>query len=63
MVYLDTPAIPVIAMVESEMMGSMIMTLIAATGMDALTYRIEGYITRPVWKMTDKAVEIMTKLL
>lgn len=66
-VCVDTHDIPVIAIVDSEMMSSMPAGLTAATGMDALTHAIEGYITKAAWEMTDmfhlKAIEIIAKSL
>ena len=62
-VCLDTHDIPVIAVVDPDMMASMPAGLTAATGMDALTHAIEGYITKGAWEMTDmfhlKAIEII----
>lgn len=61
-----THDIPVIAIVDSEMMSSMPAGLTAA-GMDALTHAIEGYITKAAWEMTDmfhlKAIEIIAASL
>lgn len=66
-VCVDTHDIPVIAVVDPEMMASMPKGLTAATGMDALTHAIEGYITKGAWEMTDmfhlKAIEIISKSL
>lgn len=66
-VCVDTHNIPIIAIVDSEMMSSMPAGLTAATGMDALTHAIEGYITKAAWEMTDmfhlKAIEIIAKSL
>lgn len=66
-VCVDTHDIPVIAIVDSEMMSAMPAGLTAATGMDALTHAIEGYITKAAWEMTDmfhlKAIEIIAKSL
>lgn len=66
-VCVDTHDIPVVAVVDSEMMSSMPKGLTAATGMDALTHAIEGYITKAAWEMTDmfhlKAIEIISKSL
>ena len=62
-VCVDTHDIPVIAIVDPDMMASMPAGLTAATGMDALTHAIEGYITKGAWEMTDmfhlKAIEII----
>jgi lactaldehyde reductase len=66
-VCVDTNDIPVVAVVDPEMMASMPKGLTAATGMDALTHAIEGYITKGAWEMTDmfhiKAIEIIAKSL
>ncbi len=53
MVCVDVHDIPVVAIVDPEMMASMPKGLTAATGMDALTHAIEGYITKGAWEMTD----------
>ena len=62
-VCVDTHDIPVIAIVDPDMMASMSAGLTASTGMDALTHAIEGYITKGAWEMTDmfhlKAIEII----
>ena len=52
-VCVDTHDIPVVAVVDPEMMNSMPASLTAATGMDALTHAIEGYITKGAWEMSD----------
>ncbi len=66
-VCVDTHDIPVVAVVDPEMMSSMPKGLTAATGMDALTHAIEGYITKGAWEMTDmfhlKAIEIISRSL
>lgn len=66
-VCVDTHDIPVIAVVDPDMMSSMPKGLTAATGMDALTHAIEGYTTRGAWEMTNmfhlKAVEIISRSL
>ena len=66
-VCVDTHDIPVIAVVDPDMMSSMPKGLTASTGMDALTHAIEGYITKGAWEMTDmfhlKAIEIISKSL
>ena len=58
---------PVIAVVDPDMMSSMPKGLTASTGMDALTHAIEGYTTKAAWEMTDmfhlKAIEIISKSL
>lgn len=67
MVCVDVHDIPVVAIVDPDMMSSMPKGLTAATGMDALTHAIEGYITKGAWEMSDmfhiKAVEIISKNL
>ena len=66
-VYVDPHDIPVVAFIDAEMMSSMPKGLTAATGMDALTHAIEGYITKGAWEMTDmmhlKAIEIIARSL
>ena len=66
-VCVDVHDIPEIAVVDPDMMSSMPKGLTAATGMDALTHAIEGYITKGAWEMTDmfhlKAIEIIAKSL
>ena len=66
-VCVDVHDIPVVAVVDSDMMSSMPKWLTAATGMDALTHAIEGYITKGAWEMTDmfhlKAIEIISRSL
>ena len=66
-VCVDTHDIPVIAVVDPDMMSSMPKGLTASTGMDALTHAIEGYTTLAAWEMTDmfhlKAIEIISKSL
>ena len=52
-VCVDTHDMPIVAVVDPEMMSSMPKGLTAATGMDALTHAIEGYTTRAAWEMTD----------
>ena len=67
MVCVDVHDIPVVAVVDPDMMASMPKGLTAATGMDALTHAIEGYITKGAWQMSDmfhiKAIEIIAKSL
>jgi len=62
-VCVDPHDIPTVAIVDPDLMASMPASLIAATGMDALTHAIEGYITRGAWEMTDmfhlKAIELI----
>lgn len=66
-VCVDTHDIPVIAVIDPDMMSSMPKGLTAATGMDALTHAIEGYTTKAAWEMTDmfhlKAIEIISNSL
>ena len=66
-VCVDTHDIPVVAVIDPDMMSSMPKGLTASTGMDALTHAIEGYITKGAWEMTDmfhlKAIEIISKSL
>ena len=66
-VCVDAHDIPVLAVVDPDMMSSMPASLTAATGMDALTHAIEGYITRGAWELTDmfhiKAIEIIARSL
>ncbi len=52
-VCVDTNDIPMIAVVDPDMMSSMPKGLTAATGMDALTHAIEGYTTKGAWELTD----------
>ena len=67
MVCVDPHDLPVAAFVDPEMMASMPKGLTAATGMDALTHAIEGYITAGAWEMSDmfhiKAIEIIARSL
>ena len=67
MVCVDPKDIPVISIVDAEMMTSMPKGLTAATGMDALTHAMEGYITKGAWELTDmfelKAIEMIFKHL
>ena len=67
MVCVDVHDIPVVAVVDPDMMATMPKGLTAATGMDALTHAIEGYITKGAWEMSDmfhiKAIEIIAKSL
>ena len=66
-VCVDPHDIPVVAVVDSEMMSTMPKGLTAATGMDALTHAIEGYITKGAWELSDmfhlKAIEIISRSL
>lgn len=67
MVCVDPHDIPVVAFVDPDMMSSMPKGLTAATGMDALTHAIEGYITVGAWELSDmfhlKAIEIISRSL
>ncbi len=66
-VCVDPHDMPIVAVVDPDMMATMPKSLTAATGMDALTHAIEGYITKGAWEMTDmfhlKAIEIISKSL
>lgn len=66
-VCVDPHDMPIVAVVDSDMMASMPKGLTASTGMDALTHAIEGYTTKAAWEMTDmfhiKAIEIIGKSL
>ena len=66
-VCVDPHDMPVVAIVDPDMMSSMPKGLTASTGMDALTHAIEGYITKGAWEMTDmfhlKAIELISKSL
>lgn len=66
-VCVDPHDIPVVAVVDPDMMSSMPKGLTAATGMDALTHAIEGYITAGAWELSDmfhlKAIEIIARSL
>ena len=66
-VCVDPHDIPVVAIVDSDMMASMPKGLTAFTGMDALTHAIEGYITKGAWELSDmfhlKAIEIIARSL
>lgn len=66
-VCVDTHDIPVVAVVDPDMMSSMPKGLTAATGMDALTHAIEGYITKGAWEMSDmfhlEAIRLISKYL
>ena len=67
MVCVDPHDIPVVAVVDPDMMSTMPKSLTAATGMDALTHAIEGYITKGAWELSDmfhiKAIEIIARSL
>ncbi len=64
MVCVDPNDIPVLAIVDAELMATMPKGLTAATGMDALTHAIEGYITKGAWELSDmfelKAIELIS---
>ena len=66
-VCVDPHDIPVVAFVDPDMMSTMPAGLTAATGMDALTHAIEGYITKGAWELSDmfhiKAIEIIARSL
>ena len=67
MVCVDPHDIPLLAIVDTELMASMPKKLAAATGMDALTHAIEGYITKAHNTMSQmfsmKAIELIYKNL
>jgi len=67
MVCVDPHDIPVVAFVDPDMTETMPKGLTAATGMDALTHAIEGYITKGAWELSDmfhlKAIEIIARSL
>ncbi len=67
MVCVDPNDIPTLAIIDPELMASMPAGLTAATGMDALTHAIEGYITRGAWAMSDmfalQSIEMIAKWL
>ena len=66
-VCVDPHDMPIIAIVDPDMMSSMPKGLTASTGMDAFTHAIEGYTTKAAWEMTDmfhlKAIEIIARSL
>lgn len=66
-VCVDPHDIPVVAVIDPDMMSTMPKGLTAATGMDALTHAIEGYITKGAWELSDmfhlKAIEIIARSL
>ncbi len=66
-VCVDPHDIPIVAFVDSDMMMGMPKTLAAATGMDAMTHAIEGYVTKGAWELTDmlhlKAIEMIGRSL
>lgn len=66
-VCVDPHDIPVVAVVDANMMASMPKSLAAATGMDALTHAIEGFVAKGAWELSDmvelKAIEIIARSL
>lgn len=66
-VCVDRHDLPIVAIVDPEMMATMPKGLTASTGMDALTHAIEGYTTKAAWEMTDmfhlKAIEVIARSL
>lgn len=66
-VCVDPHDMPIVAIVDPEMMSSMPKGLTASTGMDALTHAIEGYTTKAAWEMTDmfhiEAIRLIAKSL
>ncbi|WP_213992617.1 lactaldehyde reductase [Sodalis sp. dw_96] len=66
-VCVDPHDIPLVAVIDPDMMASMPASLKAATGVDALTHAIEGYTTLAAWELTDmfhiKAIEIISRSL
>lgn len=66
-VCVDPHDMPIIAVVDPDMMSTMPKGLTASTGMDALTHAIEGYTTKGAWEMSDmfhlKAIEIISRSL
>ncbi len=66
-VCVDPHDLPIVAVVDPDMMSTMPKGLTAATGMDALTHAIEGYTTKGAWEMSDmfhlKAIEIIARSL
>lgn len=67
MVCVDPNDIPALAIIDADLMATMPKGLTAATGMDALTHAIEGYITKGAWELSDmfeiKAIELISKNL
>ena len=67
MVCVDPNDIPAVAIVDAELMYSLPKSLTAATGMDALTHAIEGYITKGAWVMSDmyelQAIKMIAEFL
>ena len=66
-VCVDVHDIPIVAVVDPDMMSTMPKGLTAFTGMDALTHAIEGYITKGAWELSDmfhiKAIEVISRSL
>lgn len=66
-VCVDPHDIPIVAIVDPDMMASMPKGLTASTGMDALTHAIEGYTTKAAWELADtlnlKAIELIGRSL
>ena len=66
-VCVDPNDIPAVAVIDPDMMASMPKSLTAATGMDALTHAIEGYITKAAWELTDmfhlEAIKLISQSL
>ena len=66
-VCVDPHDMPIVAVVDPEMMASMPKGLTAATGMDALTHAIEGYTTKAAWELADclnlEAIRLIAKNL
>lgn len=67
MVCVDPNDIPAVAIIDAELMYSLPKSLTAATGMDALTHAIEGYITKGAWELSDmfeiEAIRMIHKYL
>lgn len=63
----DPNAVPLMAVIDPDLMAAMPPDLAAATGMDALTHAVEGYLTRGAWEFTDtlnlKAIELVARFL
>lgn len=66
-VCIDPHDIPLVSIIDSDMMATMPPALKAATGIDALTHAIEGFTTRGAWEMTDmlhlKAISLISRSL
>ena len=67
MVCVDPNDIPIVAIVDAELMYSLPKSLTASTGMDAMTHAIEGLITKAAWELSDmfeiKAIEMIHRYL